>query len=111
MFALDVEDPISIGNLASAILSAGERRHPYAGMEPLLAPYREDARILYAYALACSLAGSSENPSWTLRSLTPLVNLGNLLVDLKEWKRPRRYSGSKDPDPTIGRHIGPCQLL
>ncbi|MDX9938326.1 MAG: hypothetical protein WCY74_03725 [Sphaerochaetaceae bacterium] len=101
VFALDVEDPISIGNLASAILSAGERRHPYAGMEPLLAPYREDARILYAYALACSLAGSSENPSWTLRSLTPLVNLGNLLVDLKELEEAKAVLlAARTLDPT-----------
>ncbi len=101
VYALAPGDPVAIGNLASAILSAGERRFPYTGMEKQLAPYRADARVLYEHAVACSMITSGGNAMWTLRSLTPLVNLGNLLVDLNELDQAKSVLlSAKTLDPT-----------
>ena len=90
VFALDKEDPIAAGNLASAVIAAGERLYPNPGQDKQLSEYRKQAITLYRYAIACSTVEDKGRKVWSLRSLTPLINLGNLLIDMKEYEEAKR---------------------
>ncbi len=85
VFALDPESSLGAENAASAILSSGERLHPNQEDAAQLKPFRDDAAVVYRYALARSVV----NSKWTLRSLGILINLGNLYVDLNAPDRAR----------------------
>ena len=101
VFSLDPDSSVAAGNLASAIVTAGERRYPYPGMESQLVPYRKDAYLLYEYAIACSVDRSGPVHIWTLRSLVPLTNFGNLLVDMKEYLQAKSILlSARKLDPT-----------
>lgn len=85
VFALDPDSSLGAKNAASAIVTSGERLYPEAGDVTRLRPFREDAAVVYRYALARSVV----NSKWTLRSLGILINLGNLYVDLNAPERAR----------------------
>lgn len=85
IFALDPDSALGAGNAASAIITSGERLHPTAAEAGKLRSYREDAAVVYRYALACSVDAGQ----WTLRSVGILINLGNLYVDMKDGARAR----------------------
>ena len=85
VFALEPDSALGAGNAASAILTSGERLYPDRKNTTKLQPFRDDAAIVYRYALACSVV----KDKWTPRSLGILINLGNLYVDLKKPERAR----------------------
>lgn len=79
IFALDPDSALGAENAASAILASGERLHPSPDDAASLAPFRDDAVVVYRYALARSVNAGK----WSMRSLSVLINLGNLYVDMK----------------------------
>ena len=85
IFALNPDGALEAGNAASAIVTSGERLYGTAASAPKLAACRDDAAVVYRYALACSVVDGK----WTLRSLGILINLGNLYVDMKSPERAR----------------------
>ena len=85
VFALNPDGDVEAENAASAILACGERTYPTQSDAARLAPFREDAALVYRYALACSVIDGK----WTLRSAGILINLGNLYVDMKSPERAR----------------------
>jgi hypothetical protein len=85
IFALDPDSALGAENAASAILASGERLYPTEHDADNLRPYREDAAVVYRYALA----RSALDGKWTLRSLGILINLGNLYVDMKAPEKAR----------------------
>ena len=85
IFALNPDGALEAGNTASAIVTSGERRYGTEADAAKLTAYRNDAAVVYRYALACSVVDAK----WTLRSLGILINLGNLYVDMKAPERAR----------------------
>jgi hypothetical protein len=85
VFALDPQSTAAANNLASAIVTAGERLHPNATQAKDLALYRKDAEDCFLYALATSMKGDA----WTDESLTTLINLGNLYIDMEKLEEAR----------------------
>lgn len=85
IFALNPDGALEAENAASAIVTSGERLYGTAASAPKLAACRDDAAVVYRYALACSVVDGK----WTLRSLGILINLGNLYVDMKSPERAR----------------------
>lgn len=85
ILALNPDGALAAENAASAIVTSGERRFGAAADVAKLTACREDAAVVYRYALACSVIEAK----WTLRSLGILINLGNLYVDLKRPERAR----------------------
>lgn len=85
ILALDPDAALGAGNAASAIVTSGERRFGAAADAAKLNACRQDAAVVYRYALACSV----EQAKWTLRSLGILINLGNLYVDMKQPDKAR----------------------
>ena len=85
VFALAPDSALGAENAASAILTSGERLYPDRNNTTKLQPFRDDAALVYRYALACSVV----KDKWTTRSLSILINLGNLYVDLKKPERAR----------------------
>jgi hypothetical protein len=77
VFALDPASTAAANNLASAIVTAGERLYPKPLQAIDLALYRKDAETCFLYALANSMKGDA----WTDESLTSLINLGYLYID------------------------------
>lgn len=78
VFALDPESSNNANNFASAIITAGERLNPAPVKPEVLAPYRKDAESGFLYAMAISM----KDDAWTNESLTPIINLGNLYIDM-----------------------------
>lgn len=85
IFALNPDGAVEAENAASAIVTSGERRHRTEADAANLTACRNDAAVVYRYALACSVVDAK----WTLRSLGILINLGNLYVDMKSPDRAR----------------------
>ena len=85
MLALNPDGILEAGNAASAIATSAERLYGAAASAAKLAAARDDAAVVYRYALACSVV----DDKWTLRSLGILINLGNLYVDMKSPERAR----------------------
>ncbi len=75
VFSLDPQGAVSANNLASAVVSAGERLGSDARA---LATARKQAEAVYAYTLANSL----EDGAWKEKSFTPILNLGYLYIDM-----------------------------
>jgi hypothetical protein len=85
VFALDPASSVATNNMASAILSAGEmicEKNPTPGA---LAVYRRDAEAGYLYAIWQSMVKNE----WSEESLTPVINLGNLCIDLGKMEEAR----------------------
>jgi hypothetical protein len=85
IFALNPDGALEAENAASALVTSGERLYGTAASAPKLAACRDDAAVVYRYALACSVVDGK----WTLRSLGILINLGNLYVDMKSPEQAR----------------------
>ena len=78
VFALDPDSPVAASNMGSAILSGGEMICEKDPSPEALAPYRRDAESSWLYAIKQSM----KDDQWSEASLTPVINLGNLLIDL-----------------------------
>jgi hypothetical protein len=85
VFSLDPQSTAAANNLASAIVTAGERLYPKPIQAKDLAPYRKDAETCYLYALANSM----KKDAWTDESLTALINLGYLYIDTDRLEEAR----------------------
>jgi tetratricopeptide (TPR) repeat protein len=85
VFSLDPETTAGANNLAAAILTAGERLYPEENQAKALVPFRKDAESCYLYALAASM----KDDAWTDQSLTALINLGHLYVDMDKLDEAR----------------------
>lgn len=85
VFSLDPQSTVAANNLASAIVTAGERLHPKPIQAKELGIYRKDAETCFLYALALSMKGDA----WTDESLTAVLNLGNLYLDLGKLEEGR----------------------
>ena len=85
VFALDPTSTTAAGNMGAAILSAGEmicEKNPSA---EALAPYRRDAESAFLYAIQHSMKGDL----WSETSLVPVINLGNLCIDMGRLEEAR----------------------
>ncbi len=78
VFSLDPQSTANANNLAAAIVTAGERLYPEKAQAGELTPFHKDAEACYLYALAVSMQADA----WTDESLTALVNLGHLYIDM-----------------------------
>ncbi len=78
VFSLDPKSTSNANNLAAAIVTAGERLYPGKDQDKALAPFRKDAETCYRYALAVSMKGEAYGDE----SLTALINLGQLYIDM-----------------------------
>jgi hypothetical protein len=85
VFSLDPTSTAGANNLAAAIVTAGERLYPDKTQTNELAPFRKDAERCYLYALAVSM----KDDAWADESLTALVNLGNLYIDMEKLDEAR----------------------
>ncbi len=85
VFALDHTSPSAAGNMGAAILSAGEmicEKNPSPGA---LAPYRHNAESAFLYAIKHSM----KEDLWGEASLVPVINLGNLCIDMGRLEEAR----------------------
>jgi hypothetical protein len=78
VFSLDSQSTAGANNLAAAILTAGERLYPESNQAKQQVSFRQDAERCYLYALAVSMRADA----WSDDSLTALINLGYLYIDL-----------------------------
>ena len=85
VFTLDPLSSAGANNLASAILSAGEMLCEKNPTKEELAPYRRDAESCFLY----SVSQSKKAGLWSEASLTPVINLGNLCIDLGKLEEAR----------------------
>jgi tetratricopeptide (TPR) repeat protein len=85
VFALDPESSNNANNFASAIITAGERLNPPPMKVEALAPFRKDAESAFLYAMAISM----KDDAWNSESVTPILNLGNLYIDMRKLEEAR----------------------
>jgi hypothetical protein len=85
VFSLDPQSTPAANNFASAIVTAGERLFPNKTQVKELASYRTDAESCFLYAMANSMKGDA----WTDESLTSILNLGNLYIDMSKLEEAR----------------------
>jgi len=85
VFALDPDSPVAAGNMGSAILSGGEMICEKNPSPEALAPYRHDAESAFLYAIQQSM----KDDLWSEASLTPVLNLGNLCIDMGRLEEAR----------------------
>jgi hypothetical protein len=85
VFALDPGSTSAAANMGSAILSAGEMICEKNPSPEALAPFRRDAESAYLYAIQQSMKGDL----WSEASLVPVINLGNLCIDLGKLEEAR----------------------
>ncbi|NTW98693.1 MAG: hypothetical protein HGB35_01935, partial [Geobacteraceae bacterium] len=78
VFSLDPQSTTNANNFASAVLAGGERLHPDASGIKDLAPYRNEAELIYRYALAIPM----KDDAWGDESFTTILNLGYLYIDM-----------------------------
>lgn len=78
VFSLDPIRTANANNFASAIIAAGERLNPAPAKVEALVSYRKNAESGFLYAMAISM----KNDAWTDESLTAILNLGNLYIDM-----------------------------
>jgi hypothetical protein len=78
VFSLDPQSTAAANNFASSIVTAGERLYTGQTQIKELASYRSDAESCFLYAMANSMKGDA----WTDESLTAILNLGNLYIDM-----------------------------
>lgn len=85
VFALDPASTAAAGNMGAAILSAGEMICEKTPSPEALAPYRRDAESAFLYAILHSMKGDL----WSEASLVPVINLGNLCIDMGRLEEAR----------------------
>ncbi len=85
VFALDPQSPANANNFASAIITTGEHLNHSITKSEALASYRKDAETVFLYAMSVS----STNGAWTDKSLTAIINLGNLYIDMGKLEEAR----------------------
>ncbi len=85
VFALDPESVTGANNLASAIITAGERLNQGKLKSKEITLFQKDAEACYLYALATSMKGDA----WTDNSLTTMINLGHLYIDMEKLDEAR----------------------
>jgi tetratricopeptide (TPR) repeat protein len=85
VFALDPKSTANANNFAAAIITAGEYLYSIAANAAALASYQKDAESGFLYAMAISM----QNEAWTDESLTPIINLGNLYIDMGKLEEAR----------------------
>ncbi len=85
VFALDPASTSAAGNMGAAILSAGEMICEKSPSPEALAPYRHDAESAFLYAIRQSMKGNL----WSEASLVPVINLGNLCIDMGRLEEAR----------------------
>jgi tetratricopeptide (TPR) repeat protein len=85
VFSLDPDSPVAAGNMGSAILSGGEMICEKNPSPAALAPYRRDAESAYLYAIQRSM----KDDLWSEASLNPVINLGNLCIDMGRLEEAR----------------------
>lgn len=85
VFSLDPDSPVAAGNMGSAILSGGEMICEKNPSPEALAPYRRDAESAFLYAIKRSM----KDDQWSDASLTPVINLGNLCIDMGRLEEAR----------------------
>lgn len=85
VFALDPTSTTAAGNMGAAILSAGEMICEKNPSPEALAPYRRDAETAYLYAIQQSM----KDDLWSEASLVPVINLGNLCIDMGRLEEAR----------------------
>ena len=85
VFALDPVNSVNASNFAAAILTAGEMIYSNALDKDKLAVYRRDAESGYLYAIAASM----KDGEWGEQSFNPILNFGNLCIDLKKLEEAR----------------------
>ncbi|MRR22391.1 hypothetical protein EG830_05355, partial [bacterium] len=78
VFELDPESSVAAANMGSAIVSGGEMICEKNPTTEALAPYRRDAESAFLYAIHKSM----KDDQWSEASLTPVINLGNLCIDM-----------------------------
>ena len=78
VFSLDPESSANANNFASAIITAGERLNPGKPQAGELADFYEDAESCFRYAMAVSMKADA----YTDESLTAIINLGHLYIDM-----------------------------
>ncbi|MDP2790502.1 MAG: hypothetical protein Q8O15_01960 [Rectinemataceae bacterium] len=87
-YSLDPDGANAANNFASAMLAAGERANPDPGQPnyaKLMGPYRGDAEAFFIFSVAASMKASA----FVEASMTPLINLGNLYIDLRKNEEAR----------------------
>jgi hypothetical protein len=85
VFSLDPQSSANANNFASALVTAGERLYPDPADLKFLSAYRKDAESVFLYSIALSMKGDA----WTDASLTPIINLGNLYIDMDRLEEAR----------------------
>ena len=85
VFALDPQSPANANNFASAIITAGENLGSPGTSTNGLAIYRKDAELGYLYAMAVSL----RDGAWSEKSISAILNLGNLYLDMDKLEEAR----------------------
>jgi serine/threonine protein kinase len=86
VFSLDPESAANANNLAAAIVTGGELLNPGIQIKSkAFATYQSEAESCFLYALAKSMKGDA----WTDKSLTSLLNLGNLYTDMGKVEEAR----------------------
>lgn len=85
VFALDPVNPVNASNFAAAILTAGEMLYEKPTEKDKLAVYRRDAESGYLYAITASM----KNGEWGEESFNPILNFGNVCMDLKKLEEAR----------------------
>ncbi|PKL07121.1 MAG: hypothetical protein CVV53_01010 [Spirochaetae bacterium HGW-Spirochaetae-9] len=87
-YSLDPDGTNAANNVASAILGAGERANPdpaVSNYAKQMGPYRGDAEAFFIFSVAASMKAGS----FVEASMTPLINLGNLYIDLRKNEEAR----------------------
>jgi tetratricopeptide (TPR) repeat protein len=85
VFPLDPQSTANANNFAAAIITAGERLNPGKDQAKALAAYRSDAETCFLYAMSNSM----KEDAWTDESLTSIINLGNLYIDMGKLEEAR----------------------
>ncbi len=85
VFELDPSSHVASNNFAVAIKTDGEILIPTKSKPEILAGYQKDAESVFLYALSISMKDSS----WNEESLIPMINLGNLYIDMGRLEEAR----------------------
>lgn len=87
-YSLDPDGANAANNFASAMLGAGERANPdpsQPNYAKLMGPYRGDAEAFFIFSVVASMKAGA----FVEASMTPLINLGNLYIDLRKNEEAR----------------------
>ncbi|MBN1907140.1 MAG: tetratricopeptide repeat protein [Deltaproteobacteria bacterium] len=85
VFSLDPKSTTNANNFASAIITAGERLSHDKTSTREIATFSRDAEACFLYAIAISM----KEDAWTDESITSIINLGNLYIDMGRLEEAR----------------------